>query len=190
VESVLLSKPFEIRWGGWSAMSTHLQQAGWEISAEEDFQSLGLRIALRHRDFQMYGMSEMIRFDYFENVRFDGRRLPTINIQWMVNKAVITSLHDDLSEFRPIDARPQMMKMERKDIEDFSIFATPLVRTEEIIIEPETVAECMEIIKKIQKPEQEAIRDRRRLAESREGRNMMEAVPRQKFHAQILSIVN
>lgn len=167
-------------------MSTHLQQAGWELSAEQSYMDATLRIAVRNRDFQVYGMSEKVRLDFFRESRYI--EMPAVSIQWMVNKAIITDLVEDLSKFNPIDAMPQMMNIEKRDIEDFSIFATPLARTEEIIVEPGTVAECLDIIKKIQLPEQGAIRERKRLAESREGRDMTSAVPRQKFHAQILSI--
>lgn len=166
-------------------MSTQLQQQGWEISAEQDYHACGLRVALRHQSMRMYGISESIYMDYFRYTRHT--ELPPIRIQYMASDLTV-NIMDDLSRFRPIDAMPQVDEIERKSIEDFSIFATPLVRTEEIIIEPETVAECLEIIKRIQKPEQDAIREKKRLYEARENRRL-EAVPRQRFHAQILSIV-
>lgn len=184
--TVLLSKPFDIIWGGFRASSIQLQQMGWELSAEQDYSRYGLRIALRHREHQMYGISEVVEVDYFD--RSYATRLPPVHILNMGSKVQVI-LRDDLSAFTPIDAMPQVVPFQEtvKDIEDFSIFATPLVRTEEIIVEPQTVAECLEHIKRIQLPEQAAIRERNRLREAREGREV-EAMPRQKFHAQILSI--
>lgn len=181
----MLSRPFRIYWSGWEAESSRLQQMGWELSAEEMMEYRSLRIIMRHREQQLYCVSEPVDFDYFDMSH--DRPIPPVQIQWMANKVTV-NVHDDFSAFKPIDAYPQIAQIERKSIEDFSIFATPLVRTEEIIVEPETVSECMEIIKRIQKPEQDAIREKRRFAEAREGREI-EAAPRQKFHAQILSIV-
>jgi hypothetical protein len=89
-----------------------------------------------------------------------------------------------MTAFRQIDAEPQYVEQIVERIDDLKIFTTPLIRTEELIVEPSTVAAMLEKIREMQVPEQERIRQRERLREAREA---MEA-PRQTFHAQIISI--
>lgn len=84
-------------------------------------------------------------------------------------------------DFKPIDARPQFVNTEYKNIEDYGIFATPLVRTEEILIEPSSVAECLDLIRRLQAPDLADIRQRNRAANDA-------PIARQTFHAQILSL--
>jgi hypothetical protein len=104
-------------------------------------------------------------------------------VVFMANDITVVT-YDNLSQFSPIDAMPQFTMQERKSVDDFGIFATPLARTEEIIVEPETVMQLLEKIKAMQSPEQAAIRERNRSRERRMG----EPIQRQQFHAQILSI--
>jgi hypothetical protein len=108
-------------------------------------------------------------------------------MQQMGCDIVIQLLEGSPFAFEPIDAKPQMVRMTRKSIDDFQIVATPLARTQEIIVEPATVAEMLEKIKAMQVPEQAAIRARNRLRESRESYDI-DSSPRQIFHAQIISI--
>jgi hypothetical protein len=92
---------------------------------------------------------------------------------------------DDFSKFKQIDAAPQYTNAEIKEIDDFGIFAVPMTRTEEIIVEPADVYTLLEQIKKMQSPEQAEIRKRNRRRDS-EGHS--EISQRQNFHAQIISL--
>jgi hypothetical protein len=182
----VLSLPHRIHFCGWQSTLPALQQAGWELSAEQDFQRYGVRIAMRHKDLQMRGITNSIDYNFFAAASmggFDYARPLDFEIVYMASDLRIVT-NDTMSLFRPIDAMPQFTTTERKSIDDFGIFATPLARTEEIIVEPETVMQLLEKIKAMQSPEQAAIRARNR---SRE-RRLDEATPRTQFHAQILSI--
>lgn len=178
----ILSQPYKVYWAGWETTTTRLQQCGWEISAEEDIYSRSIRIALRHQQAQVTAISNLVPYDYFRQGQYLEHG-PEFHMAYMASRLFV-SIQDNLTAFKPIDAMPQFVNTERKSIEDLGIFATPLVRTEEIIVEPQDVASLLEQIKQIQLPEQAAIRARQRLKEGREG----QAHPRQKFHAQILSI--
>jgi hypothetical protein len=92
---------------------------------------------------------------------------------------VLAGLNFD--KFVPIDAQPQVVPLTQQAhrLSAMDIFASPLVRTEEIIVEPQSVAECLEHIRRLQAPELAEIRKRNR----EDG-----AVQQRKFHAQILSI--
>ena len=180
----------KLHWAGWETTTVQLQQSGWEISAEENYGFRNsFRLALRNQDYHVYGITENTDFDYghFYNRHVGGNPyrsedFPILNVQWFSTDMVI-QIHDNLQHFRPIDAYPQVIDQEIKNIEDFNIFATPLARTEEIIVDPDDVADMMRRIKEIQKPIQENIRMKNRRMDNLETR------PKQEFHAQILSIV-
>jgi hypothetical protein len=184
----VLSRPMTVVWDGWETTTTRLQQAGWEISAEQCYMNMGIRLALRNQRLQMYGITSVVQFDFYRNADqfMSPGASPVFHVVNMASRLHINII-DNLSSFRPIDAMPQVVKQEIRSIEDLGIFATPLVRTEEIIVEPHTVEKLMEQIKSLQAPEQAAIRARNRLRESRDGTEPRVG-PRQKFHAQILSI--
>lgn len=178
----VLSAPHRIHFCGWQSTLPALQQAGWEISAEQDFMRNAVRLALRHRDLQVRAITAPVEYLFLAGDVGYGRHLEFRIVHMASDMTVL--IHDDLSMFRPIDAMPQFTTAERKSIDDFGIFATPLARTEEIIVEPETVMSLLEKIKGMQSPEQAAIRGRNR---SRDRRNS-EPIQRQQFHAQILSL--
>lgn len=135
---------------------------------------------MRHRDLDLRAITEVVSFNFFE--RYRGLALDFRVVRMASNFHVV--IYDNLSAFSPIDAYPQFTTTEQKNIDDFGIFATPLARTEEIIVEPETVMSLLEKIKTMQSPEQAAIRERNRYRERQIG----EPIQRQQFHAQILSI--
>jgi len=183
----VISRPVKVLWAGWETDTVRLQQAGWQLSAEEQVAEETLRIAMRHNDLQLYGVTAPVNLNYFpgdfgRDLDYRYKTIPPLMVQYMSNKIVVNVM-DNFSNFSPIDAYPQVATIEAKNIEDFKIFATPLVRTEEIIVEPQTVDTLMKQILEMQAPNQMEIRDRNRKREYREG----EEIPRQNFHAQILS---
>ncbi|QBQ99239.1 hypothetical protein [Paraburkholderia pallida] len=178
----VLSLPHRVHFCGWVATLPALQQAGWELSAEQDFHRYGVRIAMRHRDLQLRGITNTIEFDFYDRSPFRDRPLD-FSIAYMASALHVVT-NDNVSAFSPIDAMPQFISTERKSIDDFGIFATPLARTEEIIVDPHDVMALLDRIKDLQRPEQAAIRERNR---SRE-RRLDEPGQRTQFHAQILSI--
>jgi hypothetical protein len=131
------------------------------------------------------------RRDYYNgagNSQAASRR-PELHMQYMATKVTVNVM-DDFSNFKAIDAQPQFLSgpaAEIKDIEDFGIWALPMARSEEIIVDPHDVDQLLKMIRDMQLPEQEAIRERNRLRASREGM-VMGSEPKQNFHAQILSI--
>jgi hypothetical protein len=204
-ERRLLSAPHRVRFAGFVATTPALQQMGWQLSAEQDFAGMGVRLAMRHEDAQIIAIKNKVDFyrflqanhpshihrslsgtdeDYF--LTFDVVRIGNLN-----SMVEYWSLGDDdrnpYGAFRPIDAKTQYVNHRVDKFEDLIIFAPALVETQELIVDPGDVSAILEKIRAAQVPEQEAIRQRKRLRESREGM-MLEAEPRRAFHAQILSI--
>lgn len=120
--------------------------------------------------------------------RIYGRTL-SAPLEFIVRRATsrmaIIQSDVNVNGFSPIDATPQTIDMTRRDISEYDIFAKNLVRTKEIYVEPASVQECLELIKRIQAPSLQKIREVNRVrafAEEQEVR------PRQLFHAQLVSV--
>lgn len=183
----VLSEPAEVWWQGFKSDTFTLQRSGWEIAAEEDIHYGRIRLMLRHRDMNLYAMSDETRWDYHNR---DAGRMPVFQVRCVgahIERTRMVTTERWEESFKAIDAQPQFCDREIKHIDDLGIFATPLVRTQELIVDPEKVGEILAKIAEAQLPEQAAIRERSRLRASREGMSI-DAHPRQKFHAQVLSI--
>ncbi len=184
--SAIISAPHEVHWGGFRSTTTRLQQAGWSLSAEQSDFGRGVRLAMEHREWRLYGVSNEVQVDRFQySPRIQGPL--RFSIAYMASD-IHVNVVDNYAGFAPIDAMPQYIA-ERKAIGDFNIFAPPLARTQEIIVEPADVMAMLEQIRKMQAPEQAAIRQRERLRATRDD-VQIDAHPRQVFHAQIISIAD
>lgn len=161
------------------------------MAAEQRVWDHRVRLAMRHEASGLYMISESADYHfaprYTQAMRMsEDYGAPTFVVRH-VGSNVTVRIMDNLNQFRPIDAAPQFTTAEEKGIEQFALFATPLTRTEEIIVEPETVNDLMEKIRALQAPELAQIRQCNRM---REGRSQGSSAPiaQQLFHAQILSI--
>jgi hypothetical protein len=132
-------------------------------------------------------MMQMDRYGGGRDLSNPRGHLLHFNVVRMAHGIQIAYHEDHPPAFMPIDAQMQFTRKIVQNVEDMGIFATPLVRTEELIIDESEVSAILARLVEAQKPEQERIRDRKRLRESREGL-MLGAEPQMKFHAQILSI--
>lgn len=199
IEYRVLSEPAEVHWAGFRSDTYKLQQQGWEIAADEDVRYDTIRLLLRHRDMRLYALTDQT--DYCFRQMLGNPTATMLKTQpRLVFNVVAASPHFqvqrigsvDFEKFRQIDALPQIVHdVEIKSLEDFRIFATPLVRTEEIIVDPQTVSEMLGKIRAMQMPEQARLREKQRLAERRSDLVPADgAVPRQAFHAQIISIAD
>jgi hypothetical protein len=190
--SRIVSIPHRIFFAGWESTTTELQQCGWRFAAEEDIARYEVRLVLRHAVAGLYGVTESVSHMYFM-----GRGEPLnfhviyLGPHFSVNpRSFNMNGGMDLRNFRSIDAYPQMIHVDEvQNVEDFShLFAVPLVRTEQLIVEPHMVAGLLEKIREAQSPEQAAIRERNRTRDRRA--EYQTGVERQVFHAQILSIAS
>lgn len=181
----LLSRPCDVYFAGFRSDTHRLQQAGWQLSAEQDIRMRAIRLAMRHEGAQLYAMTSAVPYDFFEDANHYGHRLPEFQVQHVSSRMTVQLMESQFN-FRPIDATPQYTEIKRRDIEDFGIFAVPLARTEEIIVAPETVADLLDKIKRMQAPELTAIRERNR--RRHEPGTVADAMPETTFHAQIVSL--
>jgi hypothetical protein len=172
-------------WAGWETNTVRLQQAGWKLSAEQDFYGNRMRIAMSHEGMRLMAMTPSFDFHYMEMVR-DPRALQKIPSQVVHVMGSEVYIHEagriDWS-FQDIDAQPTFTTNKITKLEDLAHFATPLVRCNEIIIPEESVDALMERILTLQQPA-----TTERLKEQLRSPEGLAAVPQQKFHAQILSL--
>jgi hypothetical protein len=187
VERRVLSRPAEVWWSGFRATTSQLQQAGWELAAEESIADNRIRLLMRHQDLKLYALTHTEEWNYFSDQT--DRPLVFRVVASASHRMEFRIIETAMPDFRLIDAMPQFTEEKIVTPEDLRVFAVPLVRTEEIIVDPARIGEILEKIRLAQLPEQEAIRARNRLRESREGQTVERlAKPRQQFHAQVLSI--
>jgi len=185
-EYVVKSRPCKVFWLGFESNTFALQQAGWELATEQHFEEMRIRLLMRHQDLRLYAFSEFSSFDFFRYAKDASYALPTFRVIHAAPRIEVVRAMDSFGMFKQIDARPSVGPFEPKSIEDFGIFNTPLVRTEEIIVDPGEVSDILQKLLEMQSPEQKAIRERNR-ARERRG-EVPEAGPTQKFHAQIISL--
>lgn len=183
----LLSRSCRVCFAGFESDTTQLQQAGWRLSAEQDIARGRINLMMHLESADLYVICEDQRYDFRgRNEQFyymDDRDLPVFMARRAFSKTTTLLLSNfNAKAWSPIDAMPQFTEKPIKSMADFNIFASPLVRTEEIIIEPQSVAECLELIRKMQAPELAAVRKRNM------QRDRDTPVNQSNFHAQILSL--
>lgn len=186
-ERRLLSQRHIVWFAGFSSDTYQLQRSGWQIAAREDFYTDTIALLFLHPGTGMKMLTESLHIRFTEHqsmaLQFNVIRAGT-DLKFKQSMPIDLGLLDD-PQFKQIDAKPQFIdNFQPRSIEDFGIFAAQLVRTEEILIEPQSVAECMEYIKKLQAPALAEIRERNR----QRDRASEEPVLRQNFHAQILTL--
>ena len=185
------SRPHRIHFAGWRSDTFTLQQAGWEFSACQriEFDEIGL--AFRHPQLGLRGVTSTIPGMMYEMAGPDAEL--QFNVVWMTDAQVrvreykmpnfIMRAEDAMA---PVDMRPQIVEI--KDFDDMVRFAgVTLVRSNEIIVDPDDVSAMMDRILELQQPE----RRERMMKIARENRmegNRIQPVPKQHFHAQLVSI--
>ncbi len=189
-DQMLKSQACKVRFAGWESTTTRLQNAGWQLAVEHAWDRDRVRLAMKYRDGGMRMIAEAQHYTrpmHFDAMRYEGMggapNLPVFDVIHVAPEIHIRVIDIDTFNFSPIDARTQIHTItDARPMDAFEIFAVPLVKTEEIIVEPASVMELMEQIKKLQAPELAAIRERQRRAERGEP------LAQTRYHAQIISL--
>lgn len=178
---ILRSEPMEVHFAGFKSTTYALQNAGWRLAVHEDPYGGTVQLLARHEAAGLYLAADDARFNYLQRGAKGLREeLPVFVVRRVAKSLESVRVNVDFSLFHQIDATPVVHKMSCQSIEDFALFGPPLVKTEEIIIEPQSVQECLDIIRKLQAPELAEIRKRNAKRER--------ALDATEFHAQILTL--
>ena len=172
-----LSRRCQVFFLGWESDTYRLQQCGWQLAVEQDVRGSRINLVMYHPRAGTTMFAETTEWDF---MHVGDNRLPAFTIRRITTERVyIETGTINFDELRVVDAKPSFVTTERKCLEDFFLFNVQQVRTEEIIVEPETVMALLEKIKKLQSPELAAIPKRNATRDFE---------PAQNFHAQIISL--
>lgn len=175
-----MNAPIRLYWAGWETDTFSLAKQGWQISAEQNVMNNRMRIAIRHPEAEIQGITEIEEFLYREMT--DGRmhspvipttlQFSTLQRQVFVN----TMSHSGEFDFRAIDPRPRYEYMsEIRNLEDFAHFETTFETPKhEVYLHEANLNQILEMAIKKQEPEQKQIRKemlkRKELEEYRRGK--------------------
>jgi hypothetical protein len=179
----ILSYPHKVVFAGWVTTTTALQQAGWSLSAEQSIRERRINLAMEFEPARLQMMAEAQDFDFMRHQQDSAERPLVFRVDMCVGSQINIHTSSQMIGWGAIDAQPQFTTATVRSLDDYGIFAKPMSRTEEIIVEPATVLALMEQIKSLQAPELADI-----AAKNRRARDRHEPIRRQNFHAQIVSL--
>lgn len=194
-----LNPPCLVYFAGWEATTFQLGREGWDIAIEEDYSYMPdyprLQMILRHKPSGLSGLAEcsepfdLVRWrsqyaSHYERRGHEWDNLPRFRVRSMGSKIILRfdSSHQPLRNAYLADTEPKHIMVEERDLLTLPLFErreAPVA--EQLIVEPQDVASMLEQIRKMQSPEQAAIRARNR---SRE-RASATSIPQ--IHATILT---
>lgn len=148
---------------GFESDTFRLQRQGWQISAEESISRYTLRIAIKHPQLKLYGLSSEIDHRMMERdlgARSSGLEVEIGHLSGGIDVITHVGGMPPMAEFNPVDAEPRILFAEPKSIDDFKIFR-PLAKEKEIIVPRESVSELLLRINMLQDPKQAEIREKK-----------------------------
>lgn len=185
----VLGRPHIVTFAGFEGTTHSMARAGWQIAVRENFDRDTIDLLVRHEEsgLKMVAYGTECNFMRHEGqiLHFDVRRAGT-DMQGRREAAHtvgLSPLEEGEPQFKLVDHRQRLLvDFNPQAIEDFSIFTA---KSETILIEPESVEECLALIKRLQAPVLAEVRQRDRTRERLEASG--QKVLPQGFHAQILS---
>ena len=178
----LLSPPCEVHWGPWRSNTVQMASAGWEFAVELDRYRDHYNVLMRDRNTGMAGRGRA----FVAELAMHSRRFSKVmlNHELLRTDPFIVVEHMQPSEhYRVIlpadyvrfDPSPELFtgtiqEVQSKTVDELGIFKKWAPKAGEIIVEPQTVAEMLEKIKRMQSAELAEIRERNRKRELREQR--------------------
>jgi len=183
----ILSRPHPVIWAGFRSDTRTLQQAGWEFSASQQFETDSVGLVMRHGVMGIHAVTNTV-----PNMMYDlhPQALQQFRVNYLTDRG-ITFQHMEVPNWlptcRPVDMQPQMVEV--KSIEDMNLFAGCMARTQELIVDPDDVSAMMDRILELQRPGAQAHYEKVLRDSRAEGSVVRGAGPRQNFHAQVISLV-
>lgn len=167
----IISPPIRVRWAGWESDTTRLYRHGWEISAEQDYYQDVLRIALKHKEAKMYGISNPIRYRELAHAGLGQMKMEEILREIgldvaLANDITLNIVDTSLPKFEPIEAQPTFIERKIYHLEDLKIFKTRPKDAQEVLLDMPTIDEVLKYALKLQAPAQAELREKKRRAEA------------------------
>lgn len=168
--ALLLVNPVSIvRFAGWESDTFRLGRSGWDISVEESFEDRKFNMLLYHHGSQIKMLAEArehpmkerysrLHSHYSQN--FGDRDGPMFNVVRAWAGEAFIRLTGFLNFSGWSDTSPTIVHAEtERDVMSLPIFTQrEAPKAEELIVEPQDVMQLLDQIKRMQSPEQAAIR--------------------------------
>lgn len=162
-----LSVPCPVHWAGWESNTARLYSRGWALTVEKGrLYDNELSIMMRHEQSGIMLLA-IARDVVSHRVIFD-RKPPTFEVIQMAGHMHMIVNHTGPLEFGDMwyQADGRMSMSHEFDLDKVpGLFAPIKPRVQEILIEPESVEECFNLIKKLQAPDLARIRESNRKRE-------------------------
>jgi hypothetical protein len=161
-----INPPIKVHWLGWESDTHTLSRNGWDLSASEDPCMEKVSIAIRHAAAQIYGISEFQRHRYrMRNMQEYGHDAMIRDLEFRMTLAHSITMQNwgpvvDL--WKPVDARPQVVAMDIRRIEDLKIFRPLPPEENDIIIAPPSLDAILQMALNTQAPKQRELRNKYR----------------------------
>lgn len=177
----------DVEFAGLRSDTCTLGRCGWKLAIEAGVNHYrDMRLVILHHPFlgvTLTGRIELPTFAQFRDPQEARQHMPPVRLERCVMKGHGTVyLQGALPKVEWVETAPTLMEVSRSDLFALPIFAAlnaPDPAAEQLIVEPATVSELLDQIRRMQAPEQAAIRERER-------RRERSTTPR--LHAQILSL--
>lgn len=168
-DPLLLSPPIPVEWAGFTSDTRRMQVSGWEFRVDAHPHRFERVVIAKHRLFNTV-LHAMLQDSDLERRAmvygpsgFQGFNGPPLVFQRAAHpESFHLSLAGSAPEFVAVDMMPLRADLNQWTGRAIDLFRPWAPNSEEIIVEPETVADLFEKIKKLQTPELAAIRERNR----------------------------
>jgi hypothetical protein len=155
----------QVRFAGFVSTTLELERAGWQLSAEQQWDRAAVRLAMKFEKGGIYAITNAVSFNHFAAAQGQASNL-TFDVVWMGNDGRFHIMPEPRAlNFRSISAMPEFEELQswtEVKFEDAIPFKPLNHEAPEIIVAPDKVAEIMDLILKAQDPKQAEIRARKR----------------------------
>lgn len=171
------SYPCKVSFVGFESDTYCLQKNGWEVSCRQTVYihdaNPSITLAFYHPKANLYALTTPIFipyeyscngvFEFIKNMYFE---ITCVNSTYRIYEPMNQSVQF-FNEFEPINCKPERVIVPDCRLSDFKIFK-PVGNPKEIIIGPKNVQEALELVLKLQDPEQNRIFQEKRQEKARQ----------------------
>jgi len=136
-----------------------LQRHGWSFAVDYEPMSDAYKLALYHKDYELYGLTNARHIPKLQNMQHGYSMLPTFKMVALARRLESKFVEVDFERFNPVCMTPTIANVPVKNIEDFNIFNV-VPRAKQIMVDKAdmTVIEHLEAIKNLQSTKQRELR--------------------------------
>lgn len=160
-----INYPCKVHFQGFTSDTLKLQNNGWELSAEQNRAEDYISLSMRNKNLdtvlfasQVRGVMGKVMISRYNRGNEDYKEIEFNITHILHSKSRIALIPETFTIMEPIDARIDRQVI--KSLDEYQLFRPLMQESKEIIVEPESVMECLELIKKLQAPDLAKIRER------------------------------